>query len=140
MTTTHRYLAYPALATGISITSSATAWTWTTWNEVVPASTITSEFHIAGATAIINANVGILDVRYGFNLSLGKGAASSETEIIQFSTTLFPDSNIGHYHGMYMTLPDAVTVAANTRIAARIAYAEAVAKAFTGIKILYRIV
>jgi len=50
-TTTNRYLAYPAAANGISRASSGgVAWSFSAWTEVVPASTITADFYIAGIT------------------------------------------------------------------------------------------
>lgn len=141
MTTTMRVLAYPALANGISLTASATAWTWpASYTQIVPVDTITSTFYIVGATFSLAANPTV-DIRLAMNLSLGKGAAASETEIVQFSAAYFHDSN-GHsgVDNFFMDLPEPVEVAANTRIAGRVAHSEAIARVYSHVKIMYEIV
>jgi hypothetical protein len=115
------------------------AWTWpASYTEIVPASTITSTFYIAGLTTTLTTNV-TLDLRLYTNFSLAKGTAGSETEIIQFPSAYYNDSSIGTQEGFQFTLPEAVQVAANTRIAGRVTHAESATQSYL-VKIVYEIV
>jgi hypothetical protein len=139
VSSTLRHLAYPALATGTTLTSTAVAWTWpASYTEIVPVNIITSTFYIAGLSVALTTNA-TLDTRLYTNFSLAKGTAGSETEIIQFPSAYYNDSSIGTQEGFQFTLPEAVEVAANTRIAGRVAHGESAAQSYV-VKVVYEIV
>jgi hypothetical protein len=81
-TTTLRYLSYPAAAAGISRASSgSTAWSFSAWTEVVPASTITSTFYIAGLTWAWHTPLAATDTTYSWLIELGTGAGGANTNL-----------------------------------------------------------
>jgi hypothetical protein len=140
-TTTNRYLAYPAAAAGISRASSGgAAWSFSGWTEVVPASTITSDFYIAGLTWCWHTPVAAADTTYEWIIELGTGASSSETTIIQVPASVRADTAVGYVPSNFVTLAEPKYVAANTRISVRVAYSlSTTSNTLTGIKILYQI-
>jgi hypothetical protein len=100
---------YPTLASGVTVTAGA-AWTLGSFVEIVPASTITSDFdiHFISIEAI-SAN----DV---YELVLYKGALASEIEIgrVRFTKNANLDS-------VFNTPIQTGLIAANERISAKIA-------------------
>jgi hypothetical protein len=140
-TTTNRYLAYPAAAAGISRASSgSTAWSFSAYTEVVPASTITSDFYIAGLTWCWHTPLAAADTTYEWIIELATGAAASETLIIQVPASVRADTLAGHTPSMFVPFTEPKYVAANTRISVRVAYSLATtSNTLTGIKILYQI-
>ena len=141
-TTTNRYLAYPALAAGILRASSGgAAWTLSAWTEIVPASTITSTFYIAGLTWSWHTPVAAADTTYQWIIELGTGGAGAETTIIQIPASVFGDTLVGYVPSNMVIFPEPRQIAANTRISVRVAYSLATtSNTLTGIKILYQIV
>lgn len=139
-TTTKRYLAYPAAAAGISRASSGAAWTNSAWTEVVPASTITDAFNIAGVTWMWWTPLAAVDTTYEIELCLGTGAAASEVEKIVIPASVRMDTAVGYVPSNFVVLPEPFEVAANTRVATRLRYGTAAAVTVTGIKILYQII
>jgi hypothetical protein len=141
-TTTNRYLAYPALAAGISRASSGgAAWTLSAWTEIVPASTITSTFYIAGLTWSWHTPVAAADTTYQWIIELGTGGAGAETTIIQIPASVRGDTLVGYVPSNMVIFPEPRQIAANTRISVRVAYSLATtSNTLTGIKILYQIV
>lgn len=139
-TTTNRYLSYPAAANGITATSgSVIAYTFGSWTQLVPASTITSTFYIAGFTwGWVSAATTV--TTFEFIFEIGTGAAASEVTIIQLPSSLRNQSNVGYLPSNFITLPEPVQVAANTRIAVRLANSSISIVALPAIKILYQIV
>lgn len=139
-TTTNRYLAYPAAAAGISRASSGgAAWSFSAWTEVVPASTITSTFYIAGITWAWHTPLAATDTTYEWIIEIGTGAASSETTIIQIPASVRNDTAVGFAPSNFVVLPEPKEVAANTRISVRVAYSLATtSNTLTGIKIFYQ--
>jgi hypothetical protein len=140
-TTTKRYLSYPAAAAGISRASSAgAAWSFSLWTEVVPANAITSAFNIAGLTWCWHTPVAAADTTYEWIIELSTGAASSETTIIQVPASIRSDTSVGYVPTNVVIFPEPKEIAANTRIAVRVAYSLATtSNTLTGIKILYQI-
>lgn len=141
-TTTNRYLSYPAAAAGISRASSGgVAWSFSAWTQVVPASTITSTFFIAGLTWAWHTPVAAADTTYEWIIELGTGGAGAETTIIQIPASVRGDTLVGYVPSNFVTLPEPKEVAANTRVSVRVAYSLATtSNTLTGIKILYQIV
>ena len=141
-TTTNRYLSYPAAATGISRASSgSTAWSYSAYTEVVPASTITASFYIAGLTWAWHTPIAAPNVTYEWIIELATGAAASEVLIIQVPSSIRADSLVGYVPSNYVVFPEPKLVAANTRISVRVAYSLATtSNTLSGIKILYQIV
>jgi len=139
-TTTNRYLAYPAAAAGISRASSGgAAWSFSAWTEIVPASTITSTFYIAGLTWAWHTPLAATDTTYEWIIELGTGGAGSETMIIQVPSSVRNDTAVGFPSSNMVIFPEPKEVAANTRIAVRVAYSLATtSNTLTGIKILYQ--
>ena len=137
-TTTNRYLSYPALAAGISRASSGTAWgAGSAYTEVVPASTITSTFYIAGITWMWWTPVVAADTTYEIVLELATGGAGAETVIIQVPASLRSDTSVGYVPSMVVMFPEPKQVAANTRVAVKLNYGTAASVTISGIKIIY---
>lgn len=103
---------YPSLADGIVVTSDSTAWTYGGFVELLPPSTITSDFDIH--------NIGIEDISDNdvYQLSLYSGAVSSEVLVgnIRFAK----NSNFDAIVPQVFQTP---LIAANSRISAKIACA-----------------
>jgi hypothetical protein len=140
-TTTNRYLSYPAAAAGISRASSGgAAWSYSAYTEVVPASTITSTFYIAGLTWAWHTPLAGTDTTYSWIIELATGSAASEVLIIQVPANVRNDTAVGFAPSAYVFFPEPKEVAANTRISVRVAYSLATtSNTLTGIKILYQI-
>jgi hypothetical protein len=141
-TTTNRYLSYPAAAAGISRASSGgVAWSYSAYTEVVPASTITSDFYIAGLTWAWHTPLAAVDTTYEWIIELATGAAASEVLIIQVPCSVRNDTAVGFPSSNFVVFPEPKYVAANTRISVRVAYSLATtSNTLSGIKILYQIV
>lgn len=139
-TTTNRYLSYPAAAAGISRASSGgVAWSFSAYTEVVPASTITSDFYIAGLTWCWHTPLAAVDTTYEWIIELATGAAASEVLIIQAPASVRMDTAVGYVPSNIIIFPEPKFVAANTRISVRVAYSLATtSNTLTGIKILYQ--
>lgn len=139
-TTTNRYLSYPAAAAGISRASSGgVAWSYSAYTEVVPASTITSTFYIAGLTWAWHTPLAAVDTTYSWIIELATGAAASEVMIIQVPANVRNDTAVGFAPSAYVFFPEPKEVAANTRISVRVAYSLATtSNTLSGIKILYQ--
>lgn len=139
-TTTNRYLSYPAAAAGISRASSgSTAWSYSSWTEVVPVSTITSTFYIAGLTWMWHTPLAAVDTTYEWIIELGTGSGGAESMIIQVPSSVRNDTAVGFPSSNMVIFPEPKEVAANTRIAVRVAYSLATtSNTLTGIKILYQ--
>lgn len=139
-TTTNRYLSYPAAAAGISRASSGgAAWTFSAYTEVVPASTITATHYIAGLTWCWHTPVAAVDTTYEWIIELATGAAASEVLVIQVPSSVRGDTLVGYVPSNNIIFPEPKEIAANTRIAVRVAYSLATtSNTLTGIKILYQ--
>jgi hypothetical protein len=139
-TTTNRYLSYPAAAAGISRASSgSTAWSYSGYTEVVPASTIASDFYVAGLTWCWHTPCAVADTTYEWIIELATGAAASEVLIIQVPCSVRGDTLAGYVPSNMVIFPEPKYVAANTRISVRVAYSLATtSNTLTGIKILYQ--
>lgn len=141
-TTTNRYLSYPAAAAGISRASSGgVAWSFSAWTEIVPASTITSTFYIAGLVWAWHTPLAAVDTTYSWLIELGTGAAAAETTIIQVPSNVRNDTAVGFVPSAQVIFPEPKEVAANTRVSVRVAYSLATtSNTLSGIKILYEMV
>ncbi len=141
-TTTNRYLAYPAAANGISRASSGgVAWSFSAYTEVVPVTTITSDYYIAGLTWAWHTPVAAADTTYEWIIELATGAAASEVLICQVPSSIRGDTLVGYTPSNMVIFPEPKFVAANTRISVRVAYSLATtSNTLTGIKILYQMV
>lgn len=139
-TTTNRYLSYPAAATGISRASSGgVAWSFSAYTELVPASTITSTFYLAGLTWAWHTPVAAVDTTYEWIIELATGATSSEVLIVQLPASVRGDTLVGYVPSNYVIFPEPKQIAANTRISVRVAYSLATtSNTLSGIKILYQ--
>jgi hypothetical protein len=123
-TTTNRYLSYPAAAAGISLVvlrqpSILENWAYGSFAEVVPASTITSDFYIAGvsytfATPLPNGTGHVIDI------DVRTGSGGNEVKLCSFKY-VYVSSTTGHVPSVVSMLPEPAYVAANTRISARAA-------------------
>lgn len=140
-TTTKRYLSYPAAASGISRASSAgAAWSFSAYTEVVPVSTITGIFYLAGITWAWHTPVALPDITYEWIIEIATGAAASEVLIAQIPCSIRGDTLVGYVPSNIVILPEPKEVAANTRLSVRVAYSLATtSNTLSGIKILYQI-
>lgn len=140
-TTTNRYLAYPAAAAGISRASSGgAAWSFSAYTEVVPVTTITSDFYIAGITWAWHTPLAAADTTYEWIIEFATGLAASEVLAVQVPASVRADTLVGHSPSNIYMLPEPKFVAANTRISVRVAYSLlTTSNTLSGIKILYEI-
>jgi hypothetical protein len=139
-TTTDRYLSYPAAAAGISkATSGGASWSYSTYVELVPASTITSNFYIAGLSWCWHTPMGAVDTTYQFIIEIATGADTAEVLLIQFPTSVRADALAGYVPLGFVTFSEMKYVPANTRLSLRLAYSAATAvQTLEGIKLFYK--
>lgn len=140
-TTTNRYLSYPAAASGISRASSGgAAWSFSAYTELVPASTITSTFYIAGLTWAWHTPVALADTTYEWIIEIATGAAAAEVLAVQIPCSIRSDTLVGYVPSNLIMLPEPKEIAANTRLSVRVAYSLATtSNTLSGIKLLYEI-
>lgn len=139
-TTTNRYLLYPAAASGVSKASSgSTAWSFSTYVELVPVSTITSTFYVVGLCWQHSSPLAAVDTTYEVMIELATGSTSSEVLICQFPGTIRSDTAVGHLPSHLVILPEPKEVAANTRLSFRVAQSLATTVyTYNGVKLLYQ--
>jgi hypothetical protein len=134
-TTTNRYLCIPAAAAGVGITAGAGVWTFSAYSQLAAANAITATFYLVGvcfqppaasATATTNE----------YLLELATGAASSEVLAVQLPFTVRNVTAAGYIPPAWLAVPEPKQVAANTRVAARLA-ASVASLAITGLKLIY---
>lgn len=137
--TTLRYLAYPAAAAGISRASSGgAAWSWSAYTEVVPASTITASFNLAGFTWCWHTPAAGADTTYQVLFDIASGGAGSEVLVAQVPCSFRGDTLVGYVPSNIIIFPEPVVIPANTRLSVRVAQSLATtSQTYTGIKILY---
>ena len=124
---------YPINAAAVSVSSGGSAHGDGSWVEIVPASTITKDILITGLSAYVDS---VSENHLNIEIALGTGSGGSETEIIRVSHSWVYVSNVGWCPCLYIPLSIPIKVSANTRIACRIADAEAAANDFR-VKINY---
>lgn len=140
-TTTNRYLSYPAAAAGISRASSGgAAWSFSAYTEVVPVSTITVDFYIAGMTWMhATTPLTAADTTYEFIFQIATGAAASEVLAIEVPSSVRCDTLVGYVPSNFVTFPEPKFIAANTRLSVRVAQSLATTShTYNGIKLLYQ--
>ena len=140
-TTTRRYLSYPAAAAGISRASSgSTAWSFSAYTEVVPASTITSTFYIAGASWMYHTPAAAADTTYEVLFDLATGSGGAEVLALQWGGSFRGDTLVGYVPEGRVIFPEPKEIAANTRLSLRIAQSLATtSNTITGFKLIYSI-
>lgn len=138
MATTATYKAYPAAAAGISRASSGgAAWSNSAYTELVPASTITSTFYIAGLTLMYSNNASV-DVSHEVEIDIATGTGGAEVVIITVPFVFRIDSAVGHHPVIFIPFAEPREVAANTRLSVRVRQSLATTSVtYNGIKILY---
>jgi hypothetical protein len=139
--TTNRYLSYPAAAAGISRASSGgAAWSYSAYTQIVPASTITSDFYLTGVTWCWHTPMAAADTTYQWIIEIASDTAGSPVLLVQIPASARGDTLAGYVPSMFITLPEPKYVAANTQIGVRVAYSLATtSNTLTGIKIFYQI-
>ena len=140
-TTTNRYLSYPAAAAGISRASSGgVAWSYSAYTELVPASTITATFYIAGLTWMWHTPIAAADTTYEWLIEIATGAAASEVLAVQIPCSVRGDTLVGYVPSNIVIFPEPKQIAANTRLSVRVAYSLATtSNTLSGVKLLYEI-
>jgi len=121
---------YPLLADPVTLTSSASAWTYGSYAEIVPADTITSDFWITGIEA---SNPSAAD---NYVICIATGGAGAETDIIEVPVTRTDITAAGVIMSVIIPVNPPVKVSANTRISGRSASKAANANTID-VKILY---
>lgn len=141
-TTTRRYLSYPAAAAGISRASSGgAAWSWSAYTEVVPASTITSTFYVAGASWMYHTPAAAVDTTYEVLFQIATGAGGAEVLALEWAGSFRMDTAVGYVSEGRVIFPEPKEIAANTRLSLRIAQSLATtSNTITGFKLLYSMV
>jgi hypothetical protein len=109
---------YPTLAAGATVVSSTANWTYGAYAEVVPASTITTDFRITGI-AVESCNRDAV-----FELQLYKGATDVIVSSIRFSVN-------GGFFGNQVYLITSTLIDANARVRARLASSNGAAEQAT---------
>lgn len=99
---------YPTLAAGATVVSAAADWTLGAYAEVVPASTVTNNFHV------LNVSIESMDKNAVFQLELYKGAGDDLITSVRFAV-------VGGFWGNSVYMVGAEEVEANARIRARLA-------------------
>ncbi|MBV5280268.1 MAG: hypothetical protein J0651_03145, partial [Actinobacteria bacterium] len=120
--------------------SGSTARSFSAYTEVVPASGgITSNWYLAGLTWAWHTPVAAADTTYQWIIELATGSAGSEVTIVQVPASIRSDTSVGYVPSNMVIFPEPKAVAANTRIAVRVAYSLATtSNTLTGIKIMYQ--
>lgn len=100
---------YPSLAAGVTVISSATPWAYGSYAVIVPASTITRDYHI------LSVSIETCNVAAGvFQLELYKGAGDDIITAKRFSM-------VGGFWGNMVYDVGSEEVAANSQVRARLA-------------------
>jgi hypothetical protein len=136
-TTTNRYLCYPSLATGPTLTTGTSAWVNTAWTQLVPASGITADFYIAALATLIFPTATVA-TKYQTDFGIGIGGIGSEVEKIVIPLTWYIHTAVGHAPTTWLVLPEPMFVAANSRVSIRCATSAAAAQTFGPFKIMYQ--
>ena len=122
---------YPTLAAGATVISDTDAWHLGTVAQVVPATTITSDYLIHTVTIETLTATNIEGV---YELVLYQGGADAEVARVRFSV-------FGGFFGMGVFKMPSALVPANARVRAALAFSGAAAGAATAtISIAYRVV
>ena len=114
-----RYASYPALATGATVTGNAAANTKGAWAQLIAAAAVTEDFWVVGVQATLN----MVDE---YMIDIGFGAAGAEAALItdlpvEMNTRAVTAAGETDRIHAAACLPYPIKVAANTRIAARLA-------------------
>jgi hypothetical protein len=99
---------YPTRAAGATVVSASADWTYGAYATVVPANTITSDFHI-NAVSIESCNKNAT-----FQLALYKGAADDIVTAVRFNVT-------GGFFGNQVYFIGSELITANSQVRARLA-------------------
>jgi len=118
---------YPSLASAITLTSSATAWTQGSYAEVIPANTIHSTCWVTG---IILNNL-VVDSEYEVALAIGLAASEIVKATVTHETH---DANLAHEIPIF----PAIKIPANARVACSCATENAAGDTCT-VKLKYRL-
>jgi len=121
---------HPLLADPITLASSATAWTYGGYVEIVAASAITADFWITGIEV---SNPSAAD---NYVVGIATGAALSEVDIIEVPVTRTDVTAAGVITSVIIPVNPPVKVAANTRISGKSA-SKATAANTIDAKIMY---
>jgi len=119
------YKTYPAGAAPTGISSSTTAWSYGSWAEVIAANAINTTFALVGYMLIHEEAASV-----SAQLSIGIGAAASETEIMYLPYRHAYVTAQGSIIFQTVMLPILYRIVANTRVAARIRNHGAVARSY----------
>lgn len=118
-------LCYPTLAAGTTVVSANANWTYGAYATVVPASTITNDFHI------VAVSIEACDRNAVFQLELYKGASDDVVQAVRFAVE-------GGFFGNQIYVLGSEEVEANSQVRARLASSNGLAQvATTAISIVY---
>jgi hypothetical protein len=116
---------YPTLAAGATVLSGTADWSYGAYAEVVPASTITNDYHIR------SVQIETCDENAIFQLELYSGAGDTLVSAVRFSVA-------GGFFGNSVYVIGSAHVAANSRLRARIASSNGTAaQATTTVSVSY---
>lgn len=118
-------LCYPSLAAGTTVMSANADWTYGAYATVVPANTITRDFHI------VAVSIEACDRNAVFQLELYKGAGDDVVQAVRFAVE-------GGFYGNQIYVLGSEEVEANSQIRARLASSNgALQQATIAISIVY---
>ena len=107
---------YPLLADPPSVAAGAGTWLFSAWTELVPVNTITTDFLLLGvvaSTLAISTNLWVVQ--------FGVGGVGAESAIVAMSFEAWQASNVGYEIYAPHYFPSPIKVAANSRLAFRVA-------------------
>lgn len=109
---------YPTLVAGATVVSAAADWTLGAYAEIVPAGTITNNFHI------LNISIESMNKNGVFQLELYKGAGDDLITTVRFAV-------VGGFWGNSVYVVGAEEIDANARVRARLASSDGLANQAT---------
>jgi hypothetical protein len=137
--TTRKYLSYPAAAAGISRASSGgAAWSYSAYTTIVPVSTITAEFWIAGMTWMFHTPIAAADTTYEVLFELATDSQGTPVKVIEVPCSFRADTAVGYAPSSIIIFPEPKVIAANSEVGVRVAQSLATtSQTYTGIKLIY---
>lgn len=132
------YYAHNASVAGATFTTTTTAWTFTAYQEFIPAAYNFDARHISGIEFQFNT-VSALDTTVEILLEIATGTAGMESVKMQVPYSVRNDTQADYYftstHNIFF--PEPMTIAAGQRIAVRMANSGTTAITYSGVKFRY---
>jgi hypothetical protein len=133
----HAILVYPTAASGVTVTSDASAWGFGAWVEVYA-----GHPYDASLTGVVwqVTSIPSVDTTQEVLFEIGFGATGAESTRAQIPYSVRNDTQVGYYldASFRYVFPEPIVLRRHTRIAARVADGSASALTYEGVKIWLR--